>query len=384
MLAWRMVRGDIMRTIDGAYHFSPTRRRRHRGALRPGHRAGRAAARLRQAPRRGAHPQHRARAEGPRRVRDAGVAVGIDVGGTKCLGVVARRRRRASSTSTAARRRNGADALDRDARRASPRELGAAATRSASACPGLVNRDGRAAAPRRTSSTSASCRRRARGCAEPAGHRTSPSTTTPPCAALAEWRHGAGRGVDDIVLVTLGTGIGGGFVLGGALQRGANGFAGEIGHMIVDPDGPPCPCGRRGCWERYASGSGLGHLARQAARWPTGRRRAAGGVDDVRGEDVPTRPHGGDAGARGHRRVRRLGGARARQPHQPVRSGVHRARRRARRPTPTCSCRRSRRCVRRPAVRAGACARSPTSRSPSSASTPAAIGAALLGAGLAG
>jgi glucokinase len=81
------------------------------------------------------------------------------------------------------------------------------------------------------------------------------------CAALAEWRLGAGRGVDDLVLVTLGTGIGGGMVQGGRLLVGANGFAGEIGHMTVQRHGIPCPCGRRGCWERYASGSGLTALS---------------------------------------------------------------------------------------------------------------------------
>jgi glucokinase len=81
------------------------------------------------------------------------------------------------------------------------------------------------------------------------------------CAALAEWQHGAARGFDDVVLVTLGTGIGGGVVMGGRLQRGSNGFAGEIGHMVVKPDGPACPCGRRGCWERFASGRGLQMLA---------------------------------------------------------------------------------------------------------------------------
>ena len=81
------------------------------------------------------------------------------------------------------------------------------------------------------------------------------------CATLAEWTLGAARGFDDIVLVTLGTGIGGGMVMGGRLQRGVNGFAGEIGHMVVQPEGPDCVCGRRGCWERYASGRGLQMLA---------------------------------------------------------------------------------------------------------------------------
>ena len=61
------------------------------------------------------------------------------------------------------------------------------------------------------------------------------------CAAVAEWRLGAGRGSDDMVLVTLGTGIGGGLISGGHLQRGSHGFAGEYGHIVIDPDGPPCP-----------------------------------------------------------------------------------------------------------------------------------------------
>jgi len=120
------------------------------------------------------------------------------------------------------------------------------------------------------------------------------------CAAAAEWKTGAARGVDDFVMVTLGTGIGGGVVAGGSLIRGANGFTGEIGHMVVDPDGPPCPCGRRGCWERYASGSGLGRLAREAAIGKRLRRvvaLAGGDADRVRGEDVQAAAREGDADA---------------------------------------------------------------------------------------
>lgn len=109
------------------------------------------------------------------------------------------------------------------------------------------------------------------------------------CATVAEWRHGAGAGTDNLMLVTLGTGIGGGIVSNGAVQRGMNGFAGEFGHMVIDPNGPRCPCGRRGCWERYASGSGLAMLAREAA---TGHRlravveHANGDPQAVRGEHV--------------------------------------------------------------------------------------------------
>jgi glucokinase len=80
------------------------------------------------------------------------------------------------------------------------------------------------------------------------------------CAALAEWRFGAARGERDVALVALGTGIGAAFIAHGDLQRGAHGFAGEPGHMVVDPNGPVCVCGQRGCWERYASGAGLSYL----------------------------------------------------------------------------------------------------------------------------
>ena len=120
------------------------------------------------------------------------------------------------------------------------------------------------------------------------------------CAAAAEWKHGAGRGIDDFVMITLGTGIGGGIVANGALVRGTNGFAGEIGHMVVDPDGPPCPCGRRGCWERYASGSGLAWLARRANSGNGVARTielAGGDSAKVRGEHVADAAREGDAGA---------------------------------------------------------------------------------------
>lgn len=80
-------------------------------------------------------------------------------------------------------------------------------------------------------------------------------------AALAEWHYGAGKGARNMWMVTLGTGIGGGHVVDGVVQRGVNGFAGEIGHMVVNPDGPRCTCGRKGCWEVYASGRGLRMLA---------------------------------------------------------------------------------------------------------------------------
>lgn len=118
-------------------------------------------------------------------------------------------------------------------------------------------------------------------------------------AVVGEHRLGAAKGYDDVVLITLGTGIGGGVISGGRLLRGANGFAGEIGHVVVDPSGPQCPCGKRGCWERYASGAGVARLAREAA---VGGRlgaivAAVGDAEAVRGEDVTHAAARGDAEA---------------------------------------------------------------------------------------
>jgi glucokinase len=82
-------------------------------------------------------------------------------------------------------------------------------------------------------------------------------------SALGESRFGAGAGHRFAVCVTLGTGIGGALVLDGRVYRGANGMAGEFGHMQVVEDGHRCPCGNRGCWEQYASGNALEREARE-------------------------------------------------------------------------------------------------------------------------
>ncbi|WP_377642080.1 ROK family glucokinase [Oryzobacter terrae] len=81
-------------------------------------------------------------------------------------------------------------------------------------------------------------------------------------AVWAEYRFGAGRGESHLVMVNLGTGIGGGIVLDGHVIRGRFGIAGEFGHMQVVPDGIRCECGNRGCWEQYASGNALVREAR--------------------------------------------------------------------------------------------------------------------------
>ena len=82
-------------------------------------------------------------------------------------------------------------------------------------------------------------------------------------AAVAEHRAGAARGHDHAIVITQGTGIGGGIIVNGSLLRGANGFAGEPGHIVIDPSGPVCACGTQGCWEAFASGTGLANLARK-------------------------------------------------------------------------------------------------------------------------
>jgi glucokinase len=85
-------------------------------------------------------------------------------------------------------------------------------------------------------------------------------------AAWAEWRFGAGQGESRLVCITLGTGIGGAMVLDGRVERGRFGVAGEFGHQIMMPGGHRCECGNRGCWEQYASGNALGREARILAQ----------------------------------------------------------------------------------------------------------------------
>ncbi|MCU1336404.1 MAG: glucokinase [Bryobacterales bacterium] len=81
-------------------------------------------------------------------------------------------------------------------------------------------------------------------------------------AALGEKWMGAGRGVDDLVLMTLGTGIGGGIIVGGRILHGHVGMAGELGHITISPNGNPCGCGNRGCLEKHASATAISAMAR--------------------------------------------------------------------------------------------------------------------------
>lgn len=95
-------------------------------------------------------------------------------------------------------------------------------------------------------------------------------------AAWGEAEAGAGIGCQDLVVLTVGTGIGGGIILNGSLQRGQTGIGGEVGHLIVNPDrGHRCGCGARGCLEALASGTALGRLGRAAAADDPGGNIAA-------------------------------------------------------------------------------------------------------------
>jgi glucokinase len=85
-------------------------------------------------------------------------------------------------------------------------------------------------------------------------------------AALAEWHFGAGRGYQNVLYITMGTGVGGGIIADGRLVRGGCDASGEIGHICLVPDGPPCGCGKRGCLEAFCSGPAIARRAREKLR----------------------------------------------------------------------------------------------------------------------
>ncbi len=84
------------------------------------------------------------------------------------------------------------------------------------------------------------------------------------CAALGEWWIGAGKDISSLVMITLGTGVGGGIILDGKLWSGADGMGGEVGHMTVYPDGALCNCGNYGCLESYASATAVRRMVKEA------------------------------------------------------------------------------------------------------------------------
>jgi glucokinase len=120
-------------------------------------------------------------------------------------------------------------------------------------------------------------------------------------AGWAERTFGAARGHDHVLLLTVGTGIGGALITDGRLYRGSHGFAGEIGHIVVEPGGPMCGCGNRGCWEQVASGQALDRLARQDVE-----RDAHGGIALAAAGAAVTGHHAAAAARAGDQPARRI------------------------------------------------------------------------------
>ena len=106
-------------------------------------------------------------------------------------------------------------------------------------------------------------------------------------AAIGEMTYGAARGLKDFIMITLGTGVGSGIVINGQLVYGHDGFAGELGHVIVNPEGRVCGCGRKGCLETYCSATGVARTAREflvARSEPSLLRNVP--VEDIQSKDV--------------------------------------------------------------------------------------------------
>jgi glucokinase len=115
-------------------------------------------------------------------------------------------------------------------------------------------------------------------------------------AALGEKYYGQGREVSNFVSLTLGTGIGAGIVIGDNIYRGTTGSAGELGHTIIDLDGPPCTCGSNGCFEALASGQAITRRAREESRKRRGKllELAGGKEENITGELVTQAARDGD------------------------------------------------------------------------------------------
>ena len=122
-------------------------------------------------------------------------------------------------------------------------------------------------------------------------------------ATWGEWLHGAGQGCDDLLCMFVGTGVGGGVVSGGRMLAGCNNTAGEVGHITVDMNGPPCTCGNRGCLEALAGGWAITRLTRESVKAdPEGGKvlleMGGGGIDEINVATVARAVRGGDPMAR--------------------------------------------------------------------------------------
>src|SRR5699024_12287001 len=120
------------------------------------------------------------------------------------------------------------------------------------------------------------------------------------CGALGEYYHYGDEKLESLVLVTLGRGIGTGIILDGKIQAGLNGFGGEGGHIVIVHGGEPCTCGRKGCWERYASASALVRQTKAAMEANPGSAmwQMTGGLEQVDGRTAFEAMRAGDAAAK--------------------------------------------------------------------------------------
>jgi glucokinase len=225
--------------------------------------------------------------------------VGVDIGGTKLLAVRLDPDGQVTADPvTQASPRDGPDVVEEVA--ASVRRLSGAAPSGAVGIgvPGLVDSTGTVRFAPNLPGLAGTSVSAAVAAALPGWHVWVGNDATAAC--WAEHDRGAACGADDVLMVTLGTGIGGGIISRGVLNEGHNRYAGEFGHMVVDPHGPRCPCGKQGCWERFASGSGLGRLGREmaiAGEAPRLVDLAGGDPELVRGEHVTAAAAEGDPSA---------------------------------------------------------------------------------------
>jgi glucokinase len=116
-------------------------------------------------------------------------------------------------------------------------------------------------------------------------------------AAIGELYFGAGRGARNFIYVTVSTGIGGGIIIDGKIYTGFSGAAGELGHMVIDDEGPPCSCGNRGCWETLASGTALAREARGRIKEGAATsilEYSGGNVDKINAEAIHEAAKAGD------------------------------------------------------------------------------------------
>ena len=236
--------------------------------------------------------------------------IGLDVGGTKCWAVVAHDTDSVLGDPLEESRlavQQGWDGLSETLRRSVVDALDAAARRSVQAravgvgLPGLVDSDGVLHfAPHLPGVEGFPARAQLESefGLPVAVDNDAALAASAEYAALAA--SGAGAPPRRLLMVTFGTGIGGGFVRDGEIERGAHGFAGEIGHMVVERDGLSCSCGLRGCWETRASGGALGTLGRlraAAGQAPGIAALVDGDASRVRGDHVTAAARAGDPDA---------------------------------------------------------------------------------------